>query len=200
MAVPAIFFDRDNTLILNDGYLGDPAGVVLAPEAADAIARGREMGFAIVTVSNQSGVARGLFTEEAVEAVNARLSELLLADDSRAVIDRHEYCPFHPKGVVERYRRESELRKPQPGMLLRAAAALNIDLAKSWLIGDAPRDIEAGQAAGCRTILVELSGVGASPAAGEVAAIEPNAVVDSLAEAIDIIAVQKKAPDVGGGR
>jgi D,D-heptose 1,7-bisphosphate phosphatase len=193
MPVPAIFFDRDNTLILNDGYLGDPAGVVLAPGAAEAIARGRELGFAVVTVSNQSGVAKGLFTEEAVVAVNARMSQLLLQEDPRAIIDRHEFCPFHPDGVVERYRQESPLRKPRPGMLLQAAAAMNIDLSQSWLIGDAPRDIQAGQASGCRTVLLQLAGLPAFAAAGA------EAAVHGLAAAIDFVAAQKKATDLRGG-
>src|SRR4051795_9498754 len=96
MKRPAVFFDRDNTLIACDGYLGDPEKVELVPGAADAIARTRALGFATVVVSNQSGVARGLFDEEAVRAVNTRLDELLAADNPAAVIDRHEFCPYHP--------------------------------------------------------------------------------------------------------
>ena len=135
----AVFFDRDNTLIANDGYLGNPDGVVLVEGAADAIARVRGMGFSVVTFSNQSGVARGLFTEEAVHAVNARLDELLQEEDRSAVIARHEFCPFHPDGTVEKYRQDSSLRKPSPGMLLQAAERLDLDLKRSWVIGDAPR-------------------------------------------------------------
>src|SRR5687768_2181527 len=93
----AVFFDRDNTLIACDEYLGDPAKVVLVPGAADAIARARQLGFVSVTVSNQSGVARGYFGEDAVHAVNARLDELLKETNPKAIIDRHEFCPFHPE-------------------------------------------------------------------------------------------------------
>jgi D-glycero-D-manno-heptose 1,7-bisphosphate phosphatase len=187
MPRPAVFFDRDNTLIRNDGYLGDPAGVILFPDAADAIAAAQRFGFAIVTISNQSGVARGMFDEDAVKAVNMRMDELLQQQNPAAIIDRHEYCPFHPQAVVEKYRRESDLRKPKPGMILRAAAEMDLDLAKSWLIGDAPRDIEAGHAAGCRTILIQSTAIAKSPAAREKSVIQPDFSVNSLDGAIKIL-------------
>src|SRR5688572_33495600 len=117
MKRPAVFFDRDNTLIASDGYLGDPDKVALMEGAASAVARARELGFATVIVSNQSGVARGIFDEDAVHAVNARLDELLAAANPHAVIDRHEFCPFHPEATVERYRQDSDLRKPGCGMI-----------------------------------------------------------------------------------
>ncbi len=94
MRRPAVFFDRDNTLIACDGYLGDPNAVQLIDGAADAVVRARRMGFATVTISNQSGVARGMFTEKDVKAVNAKLDQLLAEQNSTAVIDRHEFCPF----------------------------------------------------------------------------------------------------------
>src|SRR3954466_13390963 len=165
MKRPAIFFDRDNTLIACEGYLGDPSQVRLIDGAAEALARARKLGFATVVFSNQSGVARGMFTEDDVRAVNARFDQLLAASDPDAVVDRHEFCPFPPGGTVDAYRRESDLRKPQPGMLHRAADALGLDLNKSWVIGDAPRDIEAGMAGGCRTILLAHPSLSPSPAA-----------------------------------
>src|SRR6266550_3848445 len=116
MKRPAVFFDRDNTLMACDGYLGDPSQVALVEGAADAVARARALGYAAVVISNQSGVARGMFDEEAVRAVNARLDELLKAENPAAIVDRHEFCPYHPEGTVERYKQESALRKPQPGM------------------------------------------------------------------------------------
>jgi D,D-heptose 1,7-bisphosphate phosphatase len=188
MARPGIFFDRDNTLIVNDGYLANPDGVVLVDGAAEAIAALREMGFAIVVFSNQSGVARGMFDESAVHAVNAKLDEMLADHHHGAIIDRHEFCPFHPEGTVEEYRKESPLRKPQPGMILQAAEKLQLDLPASWIIGDAPRDIEAGHAAGCRTILFIPPGVKPSPAAAAPMAVSPDFTVTSLAEAVRTIA------------
>jgi D-glycero-D-manno-heptose 1,7-bisphosphate phosphatase len=156
--------------------------------AADAIARARQLGFATVVVSNQSGVARGLFDEDAVRAVNARMDEMLIAQNPHAVIDRHEFCPYHPEAIVERYRRDSDLRKPGCGMIRQAAEALALDLPRSWLIGDAPRDVEAGKAAGCRTILFAPPGVAASPAAEASSTVLPDHAVTSLADAIDYIA------------
>src|SRR4051812_39669225 len=183
----AVFFDRDNTLIVGNEYLGDPDKVVLMPGAADAVARARAMGFAVVIVSNQSGVARGMFDEDAVRAVNRRLDELLKAENSAALIDCHEFCPFHPEGTVERYRNESPLRKPKPGMILAAAERLALDLRGSWLIGDAPRDVEAGHAAGCRTILFQPEGVAPSPAAQQAWRVQPEFVVTTLEEAMDYV-------------
>jgi D-glycero-D-manno-heptose 1,7-bisphosphate phosphatase len=184
----AVFFDRDNTLIANDGYLGDPNGVVLVDGAADAIARARALGFAIVVFSNQSGVARGMFGEEAVHAVNHRLDEMLLDDNGHAVIDRHEFCPFHPEAEVERYRQDSDLRKPKPGMILQAERQLALDLSRSWVVGDAPRDIDAGKAAGCRTVLVKNGSLKPSDAANEQGEHAPDFEVETLREAMEVIA------------
>jgi len=187
MKWPAVFFDRDNTLIYSDGYLGDASAVKLIPGAADAVARARAMGFAVLICSNQSGVARGMFSEEAVQAVNRRMDQLLEEQNPNAIIDRHEYCPFHPEAKIEKYRQQSDLRKPKPGMIHRAAAAMDLDLAGSWVIGDAPRDIEAGHAAGCRTILVSDRPLSPSPAADEPSNVEPDETVSNLSQALDVI-------------
>jgi HAD superfamily hydrolase (TIGR01662 family) len=101
MKRPTIFFDRDNTLIACDDYLGDPAKVTLVNGAADAVARARSLGYATVVFSNQSGVARGLFDETAVHHVNQRMDELLAEENPKAVIDRHEFCPHHPEATVK---------------------------------------------------------------------------------------------------
>jgi len=195
MKRPAVFFDRDNTLIASDGYLGDPAKVSLIPGAADAIARVRSLGYAVVVFSNQSGVARGMFSEEDVQAVNARMAELLLAENGNAVIDRHEFCPFHPKGTVDVYARESDRRKPKPGMILSAANQLALDLPRSWVVGDAARDIEAGKAAGCRAILFTDPSLPKSPAANASFRVPPDQRTDTLRAAIDFIE-QNPDPDL----
>ena len=161
--------------------------------AADAVAKVRKLGYATVIVSNQSGVARGFFDEAAVQAVNDRMAELLLAQNPAAIIDRHEYCPFHPEAVVEEYRQDSPLRKPKPGMLLSAAAAIDLDLSRSWLIGDAPRDVAAGKAAGCRTILFFDPDLPPSPALqGEES--PPDHTASSLSEAVEFIEDVSKPP------
>jgi D-glycero-D-manno-heptose 1,7-bisphosphate phosphatase len=192
MPRPAVFFDRDNTLIINDGYLGDPTKTVLMPGAATAVARARRMGFAVVTISNQSGVARGMFTESDVQAVNARMDELLLAEDAGARIDLHVYCPFHPDAEVPGYRKESDLRKPAPGMLLLAASQLDLDLPGSWVIGDALRDIEAGVAAGCKTILFAPPHIPASSHATGQSMVMSDHVASSLKTALDAIEASRR--------
>jgi len=188
MKRPAIFFDRDNTLIITEGYLGDPNQVVLVPGAADAVARARQMGFMTVVVSNQSGVARGMFTENDVWAVNRRMNDMLVAENAEAVIDWHEFCPFHAEAVIDAYRADSDLRKPKPGMIYRAADSLNIDLSSSWMVGDAARDIEAGNAAGCRTILCQDPDLSPSVASAVQPHVRPTMAVCDLSEAFDFIA------------
>lgn len=187
MSRPAVFFDRDNTLIVGNDYLGDPAGVVLVRGAAAAIAACHDLGFSVVTVSNQSGVARGMFSEHDVSLVNARMEEMLQSDNAKATIDRHEYCPHHPQGTTAGYAYDCECRKPKPGMILTATKAMDLDLPASWLVGDAPRDIAAGKAAGCRTILIVDPSLPASPAAAAKSEVTPDFVVASLSDAVDII-------------
>lgn len=183
MKRPAVFLDRDNTLIVSDGYLGDPAKVVLIEGAADLIAAVRGLGYAVVVVSNQSGIARGMFTEADTVAVNTRLDELLRMANHKAIIDAHYYCPHHPQAPIGHYRKDCSCRKPKPGMLLDAARDLELDLSRSWMVGDAPRDIDAGAAAGCRTILFADASLSASAAAAEKGTAVPDAVVSSLVQA-----------------
>lgn len=202
MKRPAVFFDRDNTLIVSEGYLGDPSKVVLVEGAAEMVARVRSLGYAVVVFSNQSGVARGMFTEDDVHRVNARLDELLADHNPQAVIDRHEFCPFHPEGTVAEYAKESDLRKPAAGMIYQAAEKLALDLSRSWVIGDAPRDIEAGKAAGCRTIWYKDARLPPSSSARELMLTVPDAVVSTLREAMDVIAREAlvrnaSAPEAG---
>lgn len=117
--------------------------VRLLPGAREACAMLRGCGLALVVVSNQGVIARGGATEDIVRAVNARLNELL-----DGAIDAFYFCPFHPRGNVPSFTREHPWRKPAPGMILAAAAELGLDLGRSWLIGDASRDVEACLAAG----------------------------------------------------
>jgi D-glycero-D-manno-heptose 1,7-bisphosphate phosphatase len=151
----AVFLDRDGTVILNDGDLGDPERVELLPGAAGATRALRAAGYALVVVTNQGGVARGKYDEAAVRATHDRLERILQRETGLPrVIDAFYFCPFHPEGSVERYRREHPWRKPAPGMLLEASRELAIDLSTSWMVGDQERDAQAGAAAGCRSILI----------------------------------------------
>jgi D,D-heptose 1,7-bisphosphate phosphatase len=150
----AVFLDRDNTIIHNDGDLGDPAKVRLIQGVASAVASLCGLGYKVVVVTNQGGVARGRYTEQDVQAVHQRISELIAAGANGAKIDRFYYCPYHPQGTVSRYRKEHPNRKPAPGMLTQAARDMGLDLSQSWTIGDQVRDIQAGLAAGTRAILL----------------------------------------------
>lgn len=156
MAQKAIFLDRDDTLIDDPGYINDPAQVKLLPGAADAVIQFKKMGYRVVILTNQSAIARGLLTEEQLGEIHRRLKNLLAAEG--AFIDRIYHCPYHPDGTVEGYNKESPLRKPSPGMFHQAAEEMDIDLTRSWMIGDRFLDIEAGKAAGCHTILVDVPG------------------------------------------
>jgi D-glycero-D-manno-heptose 1,7-bisphosphate phosphatase len=155
MKRPAVFLDRDGTIIEDRGYVRRPDDVALLAGAVEGIGRLTRAGFATVLVSNQSGVARGLFTEEDLAAVHARLQELLA--ERGVALDASYYCPYFdgPDATVEAYRRDSDLRKPRPGMLLQAARELDLDLSRSWMIGNSASDVEAGRRAGCRSVLID---------------------------------------------
>ena len=154
MGNSAIFIDRENTLIEDPGYISDPAAVKLLPGVELALKSLKQAGYLLVVVTNQSGVARGLLSEESLEAIHAELRRQL--GEKGVHLDMVCYCPYHPEGTIEKYAVDSELRKPKPGMLLKAAGQLEIDLAQSWMIGDSTRDVEAGQRAGCRTIQIRI--------------------------------------------
>jgi D-glycero-D-manno-heptose 1,7-bisphosphate phosphatase len=181
----AVFLDRDNTLIEDPGYLSDPGAVKLLPGAELAVKSLSQAGYKVVVVTNQSGIARGLMTEESLEKIDAEM-ERQLAEKS-AHLDAIYYCPFHPEGTVEAYAKDSDLRKPRPGMLLKAAHELDIDLLSSWMIGDSPRDIEAGQRAGCRTVRVRLPEHPPLTGEQEDEDVEADFTVRNLVEAARII-------------
>ena len=176
----AVFLDRDNTLIANDGDLGDPEQVVVLDGAVDGVRRLHELGYLPVVVTNQGGVARGRYGEDDVDRVHREIAGLVdRAADRRGLIDRFYYCPYHPEAALPEYRREHPWRKPRPGMLLQAARDLGLDLASSWMIGDQARDIAAGRAAGCRTVLV--GGTEPDPE------FEPTACATDFTEAVDLL-------------
>ncbi len=181
----AVFLDRDNTLIEDPGYINHPDQVKLMMGAAGALVQLKKMGYLLVVVSNQSGIARGIFTEETLGQIHHRL-EKLLADEG-VYLDGIYFCPFHPDGVIEKYRKESDCRKPAPGMLLQAAQEMNIDLSRSWMIGDSYRDIEAGRRAGCKTILIASP---VKPAVKGPGDPEADRKAVNIREAVNIIRMQ----------
>ena len=148
----AVFLDKDGTLVEDVPYNVDPEQVRLMPGAVEGLRRMRAAGYRLIVVSNQSGLARGYFAEEALAGVERRVRELLEA--AGVTLSGFYYCPHHPEGAVPAYTAACDCRKPAPGMIRRAAAEHGIDLERSWLVGDILHDVEAGRRANCRTVLL----------------------------------------------
>ncbi|KAB0669508.1 D-glycero-beta-D-manno-heptose 1,7-bisphosphate 7-phosphatase [Oryzomonas sagensis] len=173
----AVFVDRDGTINVEKDYLYRIEDFEFIPGAPEAIRRLNEAGFLVVVVTNQSGVARGYYTEEDVEILHRHIAAELGKAGAR--VDAWYYCPHHPAGRGS-YALPCRCRKPLPGMLMEAACRHNIDLAASVMIGDKLADMKAGIAAGCRTILVR-SGYGASE---EARVLSGTSVYDDLLAAV----------------
>lgn len=177
---PAVFLDRDGTLIEESGYLDRLERLVFFPYSVDAVRVLNRAGFLVVIVTNQAGIARGIVKESFVGEAHRHIATRLAAGGAR--IDGFYYCPHYPTGTVEQYRTTCDCRKPAPGLLRRAAADLDIDLARSFVVGDRWHDLAAGQAVGARGVLVR-TGLGKrdewEPEAGTTAA----AIVDTLMDA-----------------
>lgn len=154
---PAVFVDKDGTLVENVPFNVEPDRVRLTDGAAEALAVLRDAGFAVILVSNQPGVALGRFPVSALAAVDQRLQELLSSPHG-ARLDATYYCPHVPATRDGREVPACACRKPAPGLLLRAASEHGLHLERSWMVGDILDDVEAGHAAGCRAILVERGG------------------------------------------
>jgi lipopolysaccharide heptosyltransferase II len=185
---PALFLDRDGTLLEPVPYLHDPQQVRLVAGAAVALRAASEAGYCIVVVTNQAGIARGLFRREAVEAVHTALAEALAREG--VAVERFYFCPHHPE-----FDGACQCRKPAPGMLRLAARELALDLGASVMIGDTRADLAAGEAAGCRAILVETGYGAAERRAAEAAGRPPVRVARDLPAAVAALL----RPDGGGG-
>jgi D-glycero-D-manno-heptose 1,7-bisphosphate phosphatase len=182
-----VFLDRDGTINEEVNYLRHPDQLRLIVGAAEAIKRLNEAGFKIVICTNQAGVARGYFSEPALQQIHLELIKMLRAQDAH--VDAIYYCPHHPTAGIGVYKTDCNCRKPKPGLLQKAARELDIDLRQSFVVGDKPADLRAGDAVGCRTILVrtgygfesekELVGSKA-PSRGE---FQPDHIADNLLEA-----------------
>jgi len=187
----AVFLDRDGVInaALYDpleGKLDTPYRLEdfrLLPGASQAVRAINEMGFLAVVVSNQPGVAKGKCDHAFLEAVNAELTARLARQTAH--LDAIYYCLHHPDAVDESLRIDCDCRKPRPGLLLRAARELDIDLAGSFMLGDSPSDIEAGLAAGCQTSLV--NGRRSCSRLGEAARMRPHWTAHNLLAAVEII-------------
>lgn len=177
MTTPAAFLDRDGTIIRDTEYLRDPDQVELLPGAAQAIRRLNDAGWPVIVVTNQSGIARGLLTEQDYERVRMRVDRLI-ADAAGARIDASYHCPHHPDITGP-----CECRKPGVKMYRDAAAAHGLGTAKSWYVGDRLRDVTPGDHFGGRSVLLLVE---STPDADRARATE-RLTAPSLAEAVDLI-------------
>jgi D-glycero-D-manno-heptose 1,7-bisphosphate phosphatase len=148
----AIFLDKDGTLIPDIPYNVDPEKITLSSNAVAGLQTLQNDGYKFIIISNQSGVARGYFAEDKLLAVASKIEELFTLNNLN--LEGFYYCPHHPHGTIPGYSIDCNCRKPAAGMLLRAAADHGISLENSWMIGDILNDIEAGNRAGCKTVLI----------------------------------------------
>lgn len=149
----AVFIDKDGTLIVDVPFNINPDLIQLQEHAVEGLKCIKKLGFELIVISNQSGIAYGYFGESDLRQVEDKIQELL--SEHNLSIDAFYYCPHHPQGTVKAYSTDCPSRKPGPGMILKAAKDRGINLAYSWMIGDILHDVEAGNRAGCRTILID---------------------------------------------
>ena len=186
----AVFLDRDGTIIEEVGYLDRPERVELFPYSADAIRAFNRAGLRVVIVTNQSGVARGFFSEAVVHDVHRHIGRLLA--EAGAHIDAYYYCPHHPDGKLAEYARVCDCRKPARGLVDRAARELGIDPGRSFAVGDRWLDVALARAVGAAGVLVR-TGYGLTEEQRPVKGLAPDAVVDNLAAAASWILRHRRA-------
>lgn len=192
----AVFLDRDGVVIEEREYVSTPKQVHLLPGVAETIAALNRAGWCVVIVTNQSGIARGFFTPSALNRIHQRLQHLLWCYGAQ--VDGIYVCPHHPEADIDIYRQQCLCRKPRPGLLLQAAEELDIDLSQSWMIGDRVSDLEAGSAAGCRTILVRTGyGVRVDTIALDRSTLRLELVAADLADAVRKLGLTHARPGQG---
>lgn len=194
---PAVLMDRDGTLAHEVGYVNHPSRFKLYPYAVEAVRVVNRAGFLAVVVTNQAGVARGYFPESLIGEVHGLVSAAMQSGGAR--LDGIYYCPHHPSAGEPPYRRDCECRKPRPGLALRAAAELGIDLSRSWVVGDRPGDLELAWNVGARAALVK-TGYGLGELTFNRAALprEPDLIAEHLLEAVQEIVRLSGSPSNSG--
>lgn len=189
---PAVFIDRDGTLTEEVGYVNHPSRLRLLPRSAEAVRRLNEAGIAAVVATNQAGIARGYFSEEVMNAVHEQLVGQL--KDAGAHLDGLYVCPHHPTEGVPPFRADCDCRKPKPGLLLRAARDLDLDLGDSIMVGDKASDLLVAGPVGVRAVLV-LTGYGRGEWEYRRAdfAVTPDHVAGDLLDAVDWVIARRRA-------
>jgi D-glycero-D-manno-heptose 1,7-bisphosphate phosphatase len=189
----AVFLDRDGTINEEVGYLTDLSMLRLIPGASSAIKRLNESGFKVVVVTNQSGVARGYFTESFVQETHERILQMLY--DAGAHVDGIYYCPHHPTTGNPLYTMVCDCRKPGTGLIDRAARDLTIDTSISYVVGDRWSDVELGQRAGAHTVLVRSGFATDDPGNVRLPHVkDPDFVAHDITEAADWIIQRQIMP------
>ncbi|MCU1383226.1 MAG: D,D-heptose 1,7-bisphosphate phosphatase [Acidobacteria bacterium] len=180
----AVFLDRDGTMIEDVGYLDALDRIAFYPWTVDAIRLLNRAGLPVVVVTNQSGIARGMFDEAFVDRSHRAIDQRLSAGAAR--VDAYYYCPHHRDGAIAAYARECDCRKPARGLIDRAAADLGLDPARSFVVGDKWSDVALGRVVGAQSILVR-TGAGAAEELRPPAGLTADTVVDNLAAAVSWI-------------
>ncbi len=173
---PAIFFDRDGVLSEEVGYVRSIEELHIFPYVGECIAKIKNKGYYSIVITNQSGIARGLLSEDVLKNMNQYLIE-------RTGVDAVYYCPHHPQGNIDIYKKVCRCRKPETGLLEQACEDFNIDMSKSYMVGDRACDVLAGQKAGLKTILLE-SGYGTSRLEQDVA---PDYILEDLRKVVELL-------------
>jgi D-glycero-D-manno-heptose 1,7-bisphosphate phosphatase len=176
---PALFLDRDGVLNREASFIKTPEELEILPGVAVSLALARSMGFRLIVVSNQSGIARGLFDFDDLDRIHAKLQEAC-----GDLLDAIYVCPHHPSEGMDALRHSCTCRKPEPGMLLRARNEWNLDMTASWLVGDAPRDIHAAHSVGVKALCVLGEKM---PSESQWSGDPPEDFVADLAEALAYI-------------
>ncbi len=190
MTRPAVFLDKDGTVVVNVPYNVNPDLIEFMPGVPEALRQLRAAGFELIMISNQAGIALGYFNEAELMVAVQRLNELLLEADVH--LAGFYYCPHHPSGCVPGYTQRCDCRKPSPGLLEKAAAELHIDMASSWFFGDILDDVEAGNRARCRTILIDTGTERDKPM---VDLRQPEFIVENMQQAAAIVLQQQSILD-----
>jgi D,D-heptose 1,7-bisphosphate phosphatase len=183
MASQALFLDRDGTINYDPGYIKDPGQVIILPGVAEGIRKLKnEFGFKIIVVSNQAGIAKGLMTHKDVESVNKKVADLLSAE--KAFIDGFYYCPSHPEFDPPE---KLNCRKPSPFMIVQSAEDHEIDLTRSYMVGDKASDVESGINAGVKTVLLKSNSYEKEISTLHNQGKKPNFVAANFKDACDFI-------------
>ena len=189
-----MFLDRDGCLIEEMGYLNHPSRVRILPRTAAAVTRLNAAGIPAIMATNQAGIARGYFSAETLDEVNAEVERQLAERGAR--LDALYVCVHHPTAGSPPYRQVCDCRKPKPGLLRRAASEMGLDLARSVMVGDKPSDVEAGQAAGAAGVLV-LTGYGRGEweCLRHAWTVKPDHVAEDLLDAVDWMIARLRAEE-----